>query len=139
MGQRILNSDSAAQKESSSSRKDRYCTVDQFHASLNESLIYLGPHAKRVHGLDDGREKFGIAEVIRYYNAASKPQLLGFFEKVGPNCTTLDFRSTVELASGHVAEVHWVGNLDTDGSRINGVIVITEMARFSGLDDEKVH
>jgi hypothetical protein len=139
MGQKIRSKDSSYKEGAGRAGNGLYCTVDQFHASLSESLIYLGPHAKRVHRLDDSRAKFGIAEVIRFYDVDSKPQLLAFLEEVGPNCSTLDFRSRVELVNGTHAEVHWVGSLDAVGDRINGVIVITEIAGLALVDDDNIH
>ncbi len=89
---------------------NRYATVDHWHANLSESLIHFGPHAKRIHSLDETREKFGLGEVIRNYDDADKPEILGLLESISPAHPDFEFSSVLK-AGERVAEVRWVAHL----------------------------
>lgn len=105
----------------------RHATVDHWYADLTESLIHFGPHARRIHSLDDSRERFGIGEVIRNYNDADKPEILGLFETISPARPEFEFISRLR-AGDRIADVRWIARLDMARGRVEGVIIITDIA-----------
>lgn len=86
-----------------------FCIVDYWTANLANAMLQFGEDAKAFHGLDAGRDRFGLLEFVRCYDQSRHAQIIALFERSAYECRPFHFSADLRQADGGERIVHCFG------------------------------
>lgn len=92
----------------------QFCTVDHWSANLSNALLSMGDHAKRFHGFDLERERFGLLEYVCCYEERRQAHIVSLFEHAASSGRPFHFSAALEASKGRSRVVQCFGALRTN-------------------------